>query len=382
MKYITREIEKSVLRHLKMFPSVGITGPRQSGKSTMLLNMLGDKYEYVSFDDMNILEFFHRDPEGFLERYNGKVMFDEVQYVPEIFRYLKVLIDKRRNKNGQFILTGSSQFSFMQKVTESLAGRIGLLSLLPFQYSEVPEKYKKISIYKGSYPELSALKYKNTELWYSSYVNTYLEKDVRSLTNIGDLRDFLAFVKLLAARVSQLLNLSEIAKEIGIAVSTAKRWLSILEASYIIFLLHPYHSNLGKRIIKSPKIYFYDTGLPLYLTGLYNTKVEGTHFSGSLFENYVITEMIKKDIHGKINSEFCFVRTSNGVEADLVRLHSGKRTFYEVKSTSTFRSKMLKGIESLKNNNESAVLIYKGKDFKINKYISVLNYGTLLNTKS
>jgi len=378
MKYVKRNLESTLLKHLKIFPAVGITGPRQSGKSTMLLNMFKDKYEYVSFDDFNYIEFFHKDPEGFVNRYNKNVIFDEIQYVPEIFNYLKVLIDKKREKRGRLIITGSSQFSFMQKVTESLAGRIGLLTLLPFQYSELPDSYKSISMYLGSYPELSFLKYKNTELWYSSYISTYIEKDVRNLSNIGDIRDFLSFTKLLASRVSQILNLSELSREIGIAVSTAKRWISILEASYIIFLLPPYFANIGKRIIKSPKIYFYDTGLAAYLMGLYKADFEKTSLKGNLFENYIISELIKKEIHNKSNTAFYYIRTSNGVEVDLVVEKSGKRYFYEIKSSSTFKSNMLKSIESLKTGDEPSALIYKGKEFIYNKYTKILNYKTIL----
>jgi len=378
MKYVKRTLESTISKHLKLFPAIGITGPRQSGKSTMLLNMFKDKYKYVSFDDISNVELFHSDPEGFMNKYDDKVIFDEVQYVPEIFNYIKVRIDSKREKRGRYIITGSSQFSFMQKITESLAGRIGLLTLLPFQYSEIPEKFKSISIYRGSYPELSEYKYKDTELWYSSYINTYLEKDVRNLSNIGDLRDFLSFIKLLASRTSQILNLSEISRDIGIAVNTAKRWISILEASYIIFLLQPYYKNIGKRIIKSPKIYFYDTGLATFLTGLYNTNIEKTHFEGKLFENYIISEIFKKEIHKKADTSFYFIRTSNGVEADLVILKSGKKSFYEIKSSSTFKSNMLNGLNALKETNDNATLIYRGKDFIFSEKLRISNYMTML----
>ena len=168
-----------------------------------------------------------------------KIIFDEVQYVPELFNYLKIIVDNNRTKRGQFILTGSSQFSFLRNVSESLAGRIGLLTLLPFEFSEIPAVYRQKSIFKGSYPELSFLKYKLTEEWYSSYISTYLEKDLRRLSNIGELRDFLVFIKLLAARTSQLIVLTDLSKETGISINTVKRWVSILEASYIIFLLQP-----------------------------------------------------------------------------------------------------------------------------------------------
>jgi hypothetical protein len=301
-----------------------------------------------------------------------------VQYVPEIFSYLKLRIDRNREKKGKYILTGSSNFAFLKKTSESLAGRIGLLTQLPFEYAEIPDKFKNISMYKGSYPEISSLRYKNIEHWYSSYISTYLEKDVRSLANIGELRDFLAFIKIIASRTSQILVLSDISKEIGVSVSTIKRWVSILEASYIIFLLPPYFSNLGKRLVKSPKLYFYDTGLALFLTGLSDTKIENTHFKGSFFENYIISELIKKNIHRKTNAEFYFLRTSNGVEVDLLENLKGKNTFYEIKSSATMKQSFADSIKKLKSKNDKGFVIYQGKDFEYNRDIKFMNYKKIL----
>ncbi len=378
MKYIKRTAEQTLRKYLRIFPAVGLTGPRQSGKSTMLINTLGDKYEYVTFDDINNIDFFHKDPEGFFKRFSKKTIFDEVQFVPEIFSYLKIKIDSNRSKKGQYVLTGSSNFNFLRKVSESLAGRIGLLTLLPFEYSEVPEKFRNISKFKGSYPELSTLNYRNIGHWYSSYINTYLEKDLRSLSNIGDLRDFLTFIKILAARTSQILVLSDISKELGISVTTVKRWISILEASYIIFLLPPYYKNLGKRLIKSPKLYFYDTGLSVYLSGLSDTKLENSPFGGIFFENYVISELIKKSIHNKKNSEFYFIRTSNGVEVDLLENEKGKNTYYEIKSSATMKQKFTDNIRRLKSKAEKGLIVYEGKDFEYGSNIKFMNYKSVL----
>ena len=268
MPYYHRAIENTVREYLRLFPVVGLTGPRQSGKSTLLRKLLSAKYRYVSFDDLNVVDRFHTDPERFMEVNSDKVIFDEVQRVPEIFHYVKLIVDNNRDDYGKFIMTGSSQFAFMKRVSESLAGRIGLLTLLPFQFSEMPAGLRDQSLYQGGYPELVGRKYRGAYNWYSSYLDTYLTRDVRDISEIGDIRDFRRFIQMLATRVAQLLNMSEIARAIGVSVPTIKKWVSVLEASYIVFLLPPFHKNLGKRLIKSPKAYFYDTGLVSYLTGI------------------------------------------------------------------------------------------------------------------
>ncbi len=237
MAYIHRVIEKTVLRYLSIFPVVGITGPRQSGKSTMLHSLLSKSHQYISFDDLDYVDQFHTDPHKFMKLYSDKIIFDEVQRVPELFSYVKLAVDKDRRKYGKFLLTGSSQFTLMKRVSESLAGRIGLLSLLPFQYTEVPRKLRNDSIHNGGYPELVLRNYHSAFDWFNSYIDTYLTRDVRDIREIGDIRDFRRFIQMLAARVSQVLNMSEIARDIGISVPTIKKWLSVLEASYTVFLL-------------------------------------------------------------------------------------------------------------------------------------------------
>ena len=237
MPYIHRKLETTLRRFLKTFSAVGITGPRQSGKSTMLQEILRDEYEYINFDYHDTVRLFTEDPRKFIREHANNVIFDEVQRVPELFNYVKAAIDEDRQKKGKFILTGSSQFAFMRNVTESLAGRIGLLTLLPFEYLEMPELLREQSIFCGGYPEIVIESYNEFKGWYSAYVDTYLHRDVRDLSNIGELRDFRRCLQLLATRTSQILNLSEIARVIGVTVNTIKRWVSILEASYIIFLL-------------------------------------------------------------------------------------------------------------------------------------------------
>lgn len=376
--YIQRVLEPILREYLQAFPVLGLTGPRQSGKSTLLRHILRD-YKYVTFDDYKLIDFFHHDPEKFIQTYSNKVIFDEVQKVPELFNYIKIAVDNDRKNYGKFVLTGSSQFIFLKKVSESLAGRIGLLSLLPFQYVEIPPALRENSIFRGGYPELVVRDYKNDHAWYSSYFDTYLNKDVRELTNIGDMRDFQRFVNLLAASAAQILNMSRFANDLGVAVNTIKRWLSVLEASYIIFLLPPFHNNYGKRIVKSPKIYFYDTGLLSYLVGIDNELLYSKGpMAGSIFENYIVSEIMKKELHNKTNASLYYLRTSNGVEIDLIVDRKIQKEFIEIKNSATFKPKMIEAVEQFIGKNDKGFLLYNGANFPYSKNISIINYSDYL----
>jgi len=379
MPYIPRNLESSVTRYLKLFPVVGVTGPRQSGKSTMLQHLVGGRYRYVSFDDLSMVDQFHSDPERFMGIYTERVIFDEVQRVPQIFNYIKLSVDRDRKSYGKFIVTGSSQFAFMKRVSESLAGRIGLLALLPFQFNEIPRKLQEPSLFQGSYPELVMRKYEGSFEWYTSYMDTYLTRDVRDVREIGDIRDFRRFVQMLASRVSQILNMSDIARDIGVSVPTIKKWISVLEASYIIFLLPPFYNNLGKRIVKSPKIYFYDTGLVSYLTGIRNKELfEQGPMYGPLFENYVISEIHKKEMHIRAGAELFYYRTSNGAEVDLIIDRKTERQHVEIKTSETFRSEMIRSLQVIKKKTEQAFLVYNGKQLNSTPDIKIVNYKNYL----
>lgn len=276
------------------------------------------------------------------KQYDRHVIFDEVQKVPELFNYLKMSVDENREKNGRFVITGSGQFSFVRDITESLAGRIGLLSLLPFQFSEIPAGLRAEAVYRGSYPEVVRTGYQNAQDWYSAYLEIFVLRDIKSLVNIGDLHDFRHFITLLAAQTSQLLNYTDLSRSIGVSVSTVRRWVSVLEAAYVIFLLPPWYQNLGKRIIKSPKVYFYDNGLVCLLTGVTTRELyDKGPMAGSLFENYVIAEIMKNIVHSYASDQLFLYRTSHGEEIDLIidrstenrslklrkRPHSGHRWF-------------------------------------------------------
>ncbi|MCC2624751.1 MAG: uncharacterized protein K0R14_624 [Burkholderiales bacterium] len=378
MNYIKRVIETTLNRYLKAFPAIGLTGPRQSGKSTLLRHVLPD-YEYITFDDPFNIDLFENDPHGFLKRYNSHVIFDEVQHVPSIFNYIKIAIDQDRSSYGRFVLTGSSQFATFKKISESLSGRIGLLSLLPLQYSELPSKTEEV-IYKGSYPELVKRNYYESELWYASYIDTYLNKDVRSLTNIGDMHDFQRFIRLLAANTTQVLDMSNYARDLGISVPTIKRWISILEASYIIFLLPPYSNNLNSRLIKRPKVYFYDTGLVAYFTGIKNYELyDHGPMAGSLFENYIIADIYKQHLHIITNKTISYIRTSDKYEIDLVIQDIEKNVLIEIKKTSTLTTKMTSTIKKFMQPYDEGILIYNGVKQSIYPNIKAIPYTDYLN---
>jgi predicted AAA+ superfamily ATPase len=379
MKYIKRIIEPIITRYAQLFPVVAITGPRQTGKSTTLINIFKD-YKYVTFDDYKVIDFFTRDPEAFMELYNNKVIFDEAQKVPELFNYVKIAVDNDRSNYGKFILTGSSQFTFMTKISESLAGRIGLLSMLPFQFKELPNILKDDSIFKGGYPELVTRKYEGLNEWYESYINTYIEKDVRTLLNIGDLRDFRRLITLLAANTAQVLNMSKLSLELGVAVQTIKRWVSVLEASYIIFLLPTYYKNFGKRVRKLPKIYFYDTGLVSFLTGIKDEQIfENSSMSGSIFENYIVLEIYKKELANNTHSNLYYFRTSNQEEIDLIVDRKTHKELIEIKSSKSFKSKMISSIEKFLEPNDVGYLLFMGKEFQYKPNIKIWNYKDYLN---
>jgi predicted AAA+ superfamily ATPase len=377
--YLARELETTLIRYLSSFPVVGIAGPRQSGKSTMLLQTLRKKYEYVTFDDFSTLQLCQDDPERFLRLHPAPVIFDEVQRVPDLFVRLKLLVDKDRRTKGRFVLTGSSQFAVMKRVSESLAGRIGMLALYPFQRSETPAALRQQAIWKGTYPELIVEKYAYREEWYSSYLETYLTRDVRELGGVGDLRDFRRCLVLLAGRTGQLLNISELSRDLGVAVNTVKRWISVLESSFIVYLLKPLFRNVGKRLVKSPKVYFVDPGMVSFLTGIHTERLfEDGPLAGSLFENYVVSEVIKRETHKGLRPELSFVRTSNGVEVDLVIDRGTSREFIEVKNTATFRPDLLKSLRALKGAADKGFLLYRGKDLEVDATLQAMNFSNYL----
>ena len=373
--YIKRSLENKITEYLTAFPVVCITGPRQSGKSTMLQHCLSDDYRYITMDDNRISSLFYDDPERFLSVYSDKVIIDEVQKAPELFDYLKRAVDNDRDNYGKYVITGSSQFPLMSKLSETLAGRIGLLTLLPFQFSEIPEYLHQDCIYKGCYPELVTRDYKLSLDWYSSYVETYINKDVLSMLNIGDMRDFKRLLKLLASNVSQQLNMSTLATNIGVSVPTVKRWISVLEASYIIHLLPPFYQNYGKRVTRAPKVYFCDTGLAAFLCGIDTfSAYDNGPLAGPLFENYIVMECMKREDHTGSHADFYYYRTNHGAEIDLIIEKRDKLEFIEIKKSMTFKKAMVNHLDKLGKPADKRTLIYNGEDFPYGDDIQIKNY--------
>jgi len=343
--YIHRAIEKPLKEALSQFPAVLITGPRQAGKSTLLQHTLKN-YHYVTLDDPMIRAMANNDPELFLSTHDTPLIIDEIQYAPELLSYIKMSIDKNRREHGRFVLTGSQTFQLMKGVSESLAGRIAILQLYPLSWEEIdvsPFEDKRVAkqIVQGFYPQFFAEPHTDWNLWYSSYIATYLERDVRNIKSISDLGRFQTFLSLLAARAGNLLNMAEIGKECGISQPTVKDWISILESTYIIFILKPFHNNRTKRLVKSPKIYFVDTGLLCYLLGIDSgERLLRASVGGHIFENMVIVEFMKRLSKIPQRVEYSFYRTASGVEVDLVVERGGKMEAYEIKFAKTLSRDM------------------------------------------
>ena len=344
---IERKIKDILKHYLKKFPVVLLTGPRQSGKSTLLRNDFSD-YDYVSLEDPDIRLFAESDPRGFLANYPHQTVIDEAQYVPQLFSYIQTITDKE-NSVGRFVLSGSQNFLLMQSISQSLAGRAAILKLLPFSYAELnhalmaPDTINKC-IFTGGYPRIYD-KHILPDEFYPNYIQTYVERDVRQLRNITDMSMFIRFVKLCAGRIGQILNIASLSTECGVSVTTAHAWLSVLETSYLIFLLKPYYHNYNKRLIKSPKLYFYDTGLACSLLGIENEKQLQTHyFRGELFENWVISEYVKNSYATGKEPDIYFWRESNNMEIDLLIEKNGALMAIEIKSGSTMKTDFFKNL--------------------------------------
>nr|MDA3926526.1 ATP-binding protein [Kiritimatiellia bacterium] len=353
-KYIQRHLEGVLLEALRQFSAVAITGPRQSGKSTLLRHTLPN-YKYITLDDPLIRMQANDDPVLFLDSVKTPVIIDEFQYAPELLHYIKIRIDENRALKGGFVLTGSQQFIATKGLSESLAGRIALLELPPFCIQECQKAGLPVdsvdlfveNTLRGCYPELVMNKKINTRQWYSSYVQTYIERDIRSLYDIGNLRDFERVLQLLAARCSQQLNYSSISRDVGVAVNTIKRWVSVLEACRIIYLLPAYYRNLGQRLVKAPKVYFLDSGLVCYLTGLSDKRhlLDGP-MAGALFENFCVQEALKCSLAKGIIPRMNYLRTQNGFEVDLiVEANEGALYPFEFKLSGTPKRSMAAALD-------------------------------------
>lgn len=346
--FINRQIAQIIEAQRSKFPILALTGPRQSGKTTLLRELFAD-YRYISLENPDTRSFATDDPIGFLNQYNEKVIFDEVQRVPALFSYIQGRVDESKQM-GQYILSGSQNFHLLSSITQTLAGRVALFKLLPLDFKELKQvdlldnNYALAAI-KGFYPAIFDRDI-DPVVFYANYIQTYIEKDVTELLNIRDLTIFRTFLGLCAGRAGQLLNISAIANECDISQPTAKAWLSILESSYIVFMLQPYHQNFNKRLVKSPKLFFYDTGLLSHLLGIRaSDELIENRLKGNLFENMIVAEYQKQNQHQYLHREYYFWQDRGGNEVDMLSTRPGGFNVFEVKATQTITPALFKGLD-------------------------------------
>lgn len=346
-----RTIKKAMDIYLGKYPILVLTGPRQSGKTTFLKNEFAN-YTYINLENLDNRTYALNDPNGFLAEHGNFVIFDEAQRAPELFSYLQTKVDNDKIM-GQYILSGSQNFHLMRNISQSLAGRVALFKLLPFDNQEMEQADwlnddYAVNLQRGFYPAIYDRDIPS-KVFYSNYVQTYVERDLTELIQVKNLKQFRNFITLCAARVGQLLNLNSLANECGISQPTAKAWISVLETSYILYQLQPFHPNINKRMTKNSKLYFYDTGLVCFLLKINDAaSLKISAYKGSLFENYVINEYIKQQYHQHLLLDFWFWRDAVGHEVDFIWQNTEKLNLVEIKASETIIPDMFKGLSYMK----------------------------------
>ncbi|MBD5319532.1 MAG: ATP-binding protein [Bacteroides sp.] len=350
MEYIKRKISDSVLEAAKYYRVIVVTGPRQTGKTTLCRHLFSD-YKYYNLEDVALRNAIADDPKGFLSGCGDRVIIDEVQNIPELFSYIQVVVDA--DENRRFALTGSNNFSLMESITQSLAGRAALFTLLPFALNELSGEYQSVQtdeiLFRGLYPG-TTIRRMPPEMFFRNYYSTYMERDVRQIKQITDLPKFQHLMRLVAGRVGSECNASALANETGISSPTVKSWLGVMQTSYLLTVLPPYYQNISKRLIKTPKVYFIDTGLLCYLLGITSAEQLQTHpLRGAVFENLIVVEMLKDRFNRGKDSNLFFYRESSGREVDVVQTEADKFRIWEVKSAKTFNTDFRKNLEYFKS---------------------------------
>ena len=382
---IPRSLSEKILNLAKVFPAISLTGPRQSGK-TPLVRALFPDYAYLNLENLDQRAAAEEDPVRFLRVHSDKgVVIDEMQKVPALFSYLQGIVDES-GKMGKYILTGSQNFLLIEKITQSLAGRVAICHLMPFGLPELDDSKLLPGslddmLYRGTYPVLYDRKVPPPD-YFPSYIQTYIERDVRSITNVGDLSTFQRFVKLCAGRVGQLLNLSGIGNELGVNYKTVRSWISILEASFIVFLLQPHHRNFNKRVVKQPKLYFFDSGLLCALLEIQSPGQLAPHYlRGNIFESFIISEYMKLRYHSGLRSNAFFWRDSTGHEIDLLLDEGEHLRAVEIKSGETINEDFFNGLKYFKKisaeSEDRFYLLYGGEKGYSRKHGRVLGWRSL-----
>jgi len=381
--WIDREIKAELVDLALHYPVVMITGPRQAGKTSLARQVFPDK-PYYSIENPDVRQQISSDPRAFFTSNPDGAIIDEFQRYPEILSYIQGIVDEKK-QNGQFILTGSNNVSMLSKVTQSLAGRVALLKLLPFSIAEIGAFGKNYSVddylLNGFYPRVYADNLNPTKA-YRNYYETYVERDIRQILQVKDVSLFQKFMKLCAGRVGQLFNANNLATEVGVSSMTIQAWLSALQATYIVFLVQPWSANISKRLVKTPKLYFYDVGLAAYLLGIENTSHVETHpLRGSLFENMVTLELLKKRYNAGLDNNLYFYRDNHGNEVDILQEAGYQLNLFEIKSAETFTPHFLKGLDYFKKIVPDRVgisnLVYAGSDEMSIKEHRIVNYKNL-----
>ena len=380
--YLNRTIEGIIREASQYFSVISVTGPRQSGKSTLLKHLFPDVPKY-SLKDVNVREFAEHDPIAFLHQHPNGMFIDEIQKVPQLLEYIQGIVDD--NPDCRFLLTGSSNFELLHGLCESLPGRAGVYELLPMTYHETASTMGELSLddflYSGLYPAICSKKNK-AKFFYPSYVKTYLERDVRDLLRIKDQMQFMKFMKLCASRVGSIFNASDIGAQLGIDNKTVSNWLSVLQASYLVTLLPPYYENISKRLVKSPKLYFNDPGLACFLLDIESPRqLERDKMRGAIFENYVVMEVIKHRYNRGLLNGVYFYRDSNRNEVDILLKEEGEITAIEVKSSMTYHTSFEDSISKLsdwiKTPVTNKMIVYTGDFENTTGNIKILNYRHL-----
>ncbi len=382
LRMLRRTIEKKVIEFSKQYPVITITGPRQSGKTT-LSKMLFKKHPYISLENIENRDFAKNDPIGFLNNYPNGAIIDEIQRVPELTSYIQTIVDEK-DIAGMFILTGSQQFELMSNLTQSLAGRTAIIKLLPFSFREIYQNKTSLDLNEilrtGFYPRIFDKELKPFNAM-EFYVNTYIERDLRQLINVQDLSKFQIFLKLCAGRTGQILNMNALSNDCGVSNNTINKWLSILETSYIIKRVQPFYKNFNKRIIKAPKLFFLDTGLVSYLLGISSAKQLEFHpLRGAIFETYVYSELLKNNFNNSMPDNIYYFRDNKGKEIDFLLDMGLNIRAIEVKSSQTISSSFFENLKYLKKISDIEViaqLIYGGGKNHIRENIKITSWNNI-----